>query len=411
MWNLWHPGYPGFDQFHGDLMARNTQLSQLNAQSLVPAPAGIPPGTALYPQAINFPNAVALINHNATTSTPYAKWNAAVAATPADAANSITEKELANQLDQLNAELAGITPQPAIVQTAGVEQFLWSNAVCLFPVGASPAPTLGRHPPVADFGAISGDSGFIVPPTSHPVILHAFVPPQEMRVLRILPIRALNPAGGPLASRVREYSPRRIELRVWPNAQSALPGDNDWKIAVGADGITRITVFDMEGDGTYRVLPGTRHRVAITEVTSDGKKSTTATNNYVLTAASDGTLAFEIKGNSLRVEITPLDAPATPAAYPTPTPPTGSTPAIVPDGPPAIVPDTPGTAPDNGESTPPSMISPPRESTPAPDAPGDGNRFEKREEEPKPGAVPDNGQDDGPLFRKHFPPRFVPPQK
>jgi hypothetical protein len=326
LWPLWHPGYPGFDQFHGDLLAHGAQISQLNTQSLVPAPAGAPAGAALYPEAVNFPEAIALINHNAAPNPPYATE----ANAQGDAAG------------QIKAALAANPSQPAIVQTAGVEQFLWSDALCLFPIGVAPAPTLGRYPPVSNFGAVAGDSGFITPPTAQPVILHTFVPAQEMRVLRLLPIRALNPGGGPLGCRVREYSPQRIELHVWPNAQAAEPyrDNSDWRVKLGAEGLARITLFDSTDEGAFRIMPNARYRVAITEVTSDGSRNTKATDYYILTSSADGTLGFEIKGNSLRVEVWPLET-AMPSPTPTPAPDASTpAPAIVPDAAPAIVPET-----------------------------------------------------------------------
>jgi hypothetical protein len=340
MWAMWHPGYPGFDQFHGDLLARGAQISQLNTQALVPAPAGAPAGAALYAQAVNFPEAVALINHNAAPNPPYATGTS----TQAKGSDAATDA-----VNALKTALAANPQQPAIVQTAGVEQFLWSDAFCLFPLGVAPAPTLGRHPPVADLGAIAGDSGFITPPTAQPVILHTFVPAQEMKVLRLLPIRALNPGGGPLGCRVREYSPQRIVMRVWPNAQKAEPNLDkaDWRITLGIEGIARITIFDSKKEGAFRVLPNAHYRVAITEVSSGESNRTSATNTYLLTSNADGTLGFEIKGNSLRVDVWPLEA-TTPTPLPTPsaalpnaiTPEAPAMPAIVPDMPPAIVPDT-----------------------------------------------------------------------
>jgi hypothetical protein len=366
MWTLWHPGYAGFDQFHGDLMARGAQISHLNTRSLVPAPAGVPDGAALYPEAVNFPDAVALINHNAAPNPPYA----------GDASTSaIAPDDVAGQIKALNAALAASPSQAAIVQTAGVEQFLWSNALCLFPVGAAPAPTLGRHPPVSDFGAISGDAGFVVPPTAHPVILHTFVPAQEMRVLRLLPIRALNPGGGPIGCRVREYSPQRIELRVWPNAQSAAPNkdNSDWLVTLGVEGLARVTIFDSTDEGAFRILPDTRYRVAVTQVTSDGSKNTTATNTYILNSTGDATLGFEIKGNSLRVEVWPLET-VTPDAEPGASTPVAA-PAIVPDSAPAIVPDAPNTPEKPDVKTPaPGNSSPPEN----PGDAADGVLFHKR---------------------------------
>ncbi len=378
LWTLWRPGYPGFDEFHGDLFEKGAAVAHLNVQPLVPAPPGTPDGAAAYPEVINHSNAVVVLNHNAAANPPYgASVDVDTDETGTAASAGMSPMASAN------------TSQPAIVQTAGVEQFVWSNALCLFPVGGAPAPTMGRLPPVAEYSGVPGDSGFIVPPVPHPVILHTFVPAQEMRVMRLLPIRAVNPNGGPLACRVRDYSAKRIEMRVWPNASGATP-TTDWKVILGPEGPVRIVLFDDQNPNSYRLLPGSKHRVAITEVSS--RNQTFTTRNYVVTADAQGTLPLEIRGVSLVVEITPFEEPLT--VLPSPTgekPQPGTETAIIPG---AIVAEdaTPeeaakardAAAPKPAESNVPSadvpLVPPP------PDAP----------------TLPAPNPEDPPLFRKRY---------
>lgn len=426
LWSLWRPGYPGFDQFHGDLFAHAAQISHFGAQSLVPAPPGTPEGSTLYPEAINFQNAVVLINHSAapnppylwftpTQSTPGSTSGIAITPDPGSTTTStvVAPNDLAAQVKEFNEAVTSNPQQPAIVQTSGAEQFLWSNALCFFPIGAAPAPTLGRHSPVPSFGGVAGDSSFVLPPSAHPVILHTFVPAQEMRVLHLIPVRVTNPTGGSVACRVREYSEQRVELRIWPNAQSATPTDTDWRVAFGAEGVARLAIYNGVRNGGYRVAPNSRHRIAITEISTDGKTRTATTNSYLLTADNNGTLMFEVKGMSLRIEIAPLEAPA---ITPTPivaNPSTPLTPAIVPDTP-GIVPDNPAITPDVSPAIKPDTA--PTESTPAETAPAersapDEDRPRRRlqdainqdddKQKDKPKDQDDNTGNDG-LFHKRY---------
>lgn len=71
LWSFWLPGHPGFDAFHGDLFARHSQLSLLGAPSFTPTPVGTPIGEALFCEVVNFPNAIALLNHKAAPNPPY----------------------------------------------------------------------------------------------------------------------------------------------------------------------------------------------------------------------------------------------------------------------------------------------------------------------------------------------------
>ncbi len=71
LWNLWRPGHPGFDALHGDLFARGFALSQPATPALTSTPVGAPLGQALFCETVNFPNAIALINHNAAPNPPY----------------------------------------------------------------------------------------------------------------------------------------------------------------------------------------------------------------------------------------------------------------------------------------------------------------------------------------------------
>ena len=367
MWSSWFPGQLGYDGFHGDLLARGATLTHVGVQSLTSQPLGTPQGTTNFVEAINYPNAIALLNHDATAQTPYGERifdnsnpsapatidendqpiiggapgelaivplpEASEDAKPTIEATPHTSPELAGQnsggstpvppittlpdLAPLPDSAPGPAPTPApptapaqgskpvIVQTSGAEYFLWSEAICVFPVGAVLPPTPGRISPVQGAQNEFMLGNIVRPPMYNPLILHTYIAPLEMKVLRALPIRIINTQGGPLAARVAEYNARQIAMRVWPNSESALPSGTSWRVALGKEGIVRVSVFDKK-DG-YAIEPGSRHFIAVTE--NVGERGTVrATENFVLEADEQGRLNFELKGTLLGVLIRPASA-------------------------------------------------------------------------------------------------------
>jgi hypothetical protein len=138
LWSLWHPGHPGFDAFHGDLFARGFALSQPATPALTSTPVGTAPGQVLFCETVNFPNAIALINHNAAPNPPYGggiiqEKTAEKSALPAPfaapaqgrstpAADAPKEAAIVSDIE------AAITPEPAIAPAAP------SNAIVPDPI-------------------------------------------------------------------------------------------------------------------------------------------------------------------------------------------------------------------------------------------------------------------------------------
>ena len=415
LWSFWQPGMLGFDTFHGDLFARQHAISIAAAPSLTPSPAGIPNGTAAFCQVVNFPNAIALLNHNAGPNTPYrggilreripAVSSASLpqssaitpspgivpdlssaAPTPAVKAHSqflpetpstgndksseeapivmtpeeiealfgkkampkpkslpkpsptptpapsgeapitLTPQELEELLGKpvippsaipedatpnpaapfVPQRVPSNPPQPAVVQTSGAEYFLWRNALCIFPIGAAPNTTLGRSAPlpeaVQEFAA-----GSIVRPTLyHPLTLYTFVPGMEMKILQPVSVRVQHAQGGAFAANIAEYTPKKISLRIWPNTDAAFIRANEWRLRPGREGTVRISIFDGQNPGDYRVAPNSRHLLTISEFSSDDDVSVLSRINHTLVADRMGRLFIEYTGQSIGIEIKPI---------------------------------------------------------------------------------------------------------
>lgn len=412
LWSFWRPGHPGFDTFHGDLFARQNEIAMVGAPALTPNPAGTPEGTALTCQIVNFPNAIALLNHNAAPNAPYRGGilqalpavisnkpqaqqtaspgivpdNGPTSLTPTVKAHSqflpeppasggdpkpeapvvMTKEELEAlfgkqdappkkpapaapapvptpaptteppvvmtpaELEELFGKPGGpATPkpkitdpeptapfipqlvptnpgQPAVVQTTGAEYFLWRNALCLFPIAAMPQPTPGRTAPLPE-GHQEFVAGSIVRPTFyHPVTLYTFVPGMEMRVLQPVPVRVQHAQGGALAANVAQYSQQNISLRIWPNTGSAFIRGGEWRLTPGREGTVRISIFNGQSAGDYRVAPNSRHLVSVSQFANDNDASILSRTNHQVVADRMGRLFIELNGQSIGVEIKPM---------------------------------------------------------------------------------------------------------
>ncbi|MBV9866642.1 MAG: hypothetical protein JO316_14905 [Abitibacteriaceae bacterium] len=295
MWTFWRPGQFGFDSFHGDLFQRGAAVVQLGASSLVPSPA--PDAPELYPEITNYPDAIALLNHN-----------------PAQRVMTPDSSPSAN-LPQVraNAQAKGMTPPPpqiaspvtggqqTVLQTTGVGNFLWGNAVCFFPTGDAAQLSGGRPAPIGD------PTEFETQP--HLVTLYVNTRAQEMSVLRLLPIRAQNTEGGSLITNVADYGPQGVRLLVWPNATKVIPQPQaqDFQISVADAGKVHVTFYDVSDKRNYRVLPNSRHHVVITNLlTPPDKQGRRPSTNQTLIADEQGHLNLDLTGATLAVEIHPL---------------------------------------------------------------------------------------------------------
>lgn len=291
LWTFWHPGQPGFDTFHGDLLARGAALTQLDARTLVPQSAGaVGPG---YPALVNRPGCITLLDHTTPTPDVPATIPHPPAATPhPESANRNPQPAVASDpMPHLRGHLSHI-------QTSGVGNFLWQNALVTFAsLEAMPQLSGGRPAP------ISQPDEFESRP--HLVNLVTATNPGEIKTLQLLPIRIQNLGGGPLTAWVEEFSPQRIRLLVWPNASQQVVQAGEPRVVFDDPGTIRISVFENpEAPGGYRLLPRSQHQVVVTDWSGKLKKGKPVRDTTVETVTGDA-LSVDVAGIALQVEITP----------------------------------------------------------------------------------------------------------
>ncbi len=218
LWQNWTLGMKGFDAFHGDLFSRGARIVQAGAQAFA-ASQGDESGPA-YPETVNFPDAVAWLNHRAPG--------------PEGLAIDVPDRHWSQ------------------VQTGAPGNWLWSNVACAFsPPGSAPAPAQTRVAPIPD----AEDAAQII-------ALHAYTPPGAMLISQMLPVRVRNIGGGPLIARVLELAPQNARIALWPNAAEFTPQGETFNIKPGNSANVRLELFSTPG--TYEIAPGSRHRVTIT---------------------------------------------------------------------------------------------------------------------------------------------------
>jgi hypothetical protein len=89
----------------------------------------------------------------------------------------------------------------------------------------------------------------------------------QTKVLRLLPIRVQNPATKTLTATAVRYDAQGIRLLAWPNSANVMPKGDTYKVPVAPEGAARLTVYKSPDSAeNYRVLPGSRHRVTITDL-------------------------------------------------------------------------------------------------------------------------------------------------
>jgi hypothetical protein len=145
----------------------------------------------------------------------------------------------------------------------------------------------------------------------------------QTKVMRLLPIRVQNPTGGVVTTSASRYDLQSVSLVVWPNSARVLPKEDSYKVTVAPPGSVRITVHDAPSNAlNYRVVPGSRHRVTITDLArpaapdvpnkkSAARKGPTPSPRppappvRILTADAQGRLTIEASGSALVVDIQP----------------------------------------------------------------------------------------------------------
>jgi hypothetical protein len=333
LWNTWRADHFGFSTFHSDLLMRGAGVAVLTAPAFVPAPGpAIGGGAPLAPEIVNYPNAIALVNHQPPP--------VQLAPVPADVTTRSSAQMPPSTAHNSTSPDAAETTPPALqhtaVRTSNAGDFLWSEAIVVYlPLdsdsGAGLPLATGRPSPVN----VTTEPGSAYPTgltpadeslnNIHYVTLHAVVPAGQTKVLRLLPIRVQNPASKILTATAVRYDPQGIRLLAWPNSANVMPKDDTYKVTVAPPGAARLTIYNAPDTAeNYRVLPGSRHRVTITDIAaapvappvtnrkSTGKKEPAAAPQKpapsvrILTADAQGRLTIEARGATLLVDIEPV---------------------------------------------------------------------------------------------------------
>ena len=336
LWSSWRAGAGGFDALHGDLLARNAALAAGGAASLVPQPPGAP--APLWAPVINYADGLAIFNPSPQLqpATPAASGTQASAlAVPGplaprrSAPNPYGTQPPAAQPaapptpeDSSTGEASGgLAPGTlaASVQTAGVGDFMWGDALALFD-------------PSAAFGVVGGRPAPIPNPSeaeasAQAVTLQVLVAPGQAKQARLLPVRAQNLNGGTLMTYGARYDERGIKLTVWPNATQSTVRGGEYSILLAEPGPVRLTFYP----GRYPIAPRSRHRVTLTisspptaapstpaparnrrgqsapALLAAPTAQTQRTLTQVLTADEHGQLKVEATGALLTVEVAPVE--------------------------------------------------------------------------------------------------------
>jgi hypothetical protein len=150
LWNLWRPGHPGFDALHGDLFARGFALSQPATPALTSTPVGTSTGQVLFCETVNFPNAIALLNHNAAPNPPYgggvieAKPNAPESRLVPAQAGSTPGNSSPSEAAIVPDNETAVKPEPAIIPNTIIPNAIVPDTIV--PNAIVPEPTIKTQP-------------------------------------------------------------------------------------------------------------------------------------------------------------------------------------------------------------------------------------------------------------------------
>jgi hypothetical protein len=281
LWNTWRADHFGFSTFHSDLLMRGAGVALLTSPAFVPAPGpAMGGGAPLSPEIVNYPNAIALVNHQPAQLGPVQPGLVQPEITTRTSAQMPPTNTLNSTPAPSNVEGTPPTLQHTAVRTANAGDFLWSEAITVFvppnneeSAGAALPLATGRPVPVA----VQSESGSAYPmgttseySASTPyVTLHTTVKAGQTKVLRLLPIRVQYPANGIVTTSTERYEPQRIRLVVWPNSARVMPREESYKVTVAPPGAVRLTVYDAPDNvENYRVVPGSRHRVTVADLSA-----------------------------------------------------------------------------------------------------------------------------------------------
>lgn len=264
LWTNWRPGYRGFDEFHRDLLGRGAALTTILNGSLFPSPNPAPGAQQMFPEMINYPQGIAIINHAPPTS---------------DAG------------DKVSAQMAAIA-------TGSVGNFLWRNSLCVFPAPASIAALPTRSAP-------PGTPGDFVESRGVTQLFH-WIDADTTQFLQPVPVQ-VQPINNTVAvtGNLLEDSTSKISIVVWPGADAVLPQNGDFRVPLQG-GSTRIIIDNQSEENGYVVAPGSKHQLTITDwgqLQKPGEQP--HQEKAIVQADAKGQLKIDVTGKSLQIDLSP----------------------------------------------------------------------------------------------------------
>ena len=267
IWTNWRPGYIGFDDFHGNLMARGATLAvNQNAvgpvNEIVPNSVNTATGTTSFPEVVNRASEVTFVDHDAPSQP---------------------------------MQLAG-------VETTGAGDWLWSGGIAQLPNTQNVGLIGGRPAPINDPSPFES--------RLRPLRLYAAAAPGEMVNMRMEPISAQNLGGGPLCGQVVKNTRAGAEVYLWPNAINVTPDTtlSSWQPVPTVPARVRLTVYGSPGGVNW--APGTRVRAVVTSATvvkskkgDKGDRMTTSDSDVFAVVDARGRAIWELESASARVQI------------------------------------------------------------------------------------------------------------
>ena len=267
IWTNWRPGYIGFDEFHGNLMARGAALAvNQNAAGavteIVPTSVNTPAGQTSFPEIVNRAGDVTFIDHDAP----------------------------------------GEPLQLASIETTGAGDWLWSGGIAQLPNTQNVVLIGGRPAPIPNPSQLED--------RLRPLRLYVAASQGEMVNMRMEPISAQNLGGGPICGQVISNTRAGAEVRLWPNASSVVPDADasSWQPVPTVAARVRLTVYSSPSGVNW--APGTRVRALVTSSTvvkskrSDkADRMTTSTDDIFAVVDAQGRATWEIESASARVQI------------------------------------------------------------------------------------------------------------
>jgi hypothetical protein len=186
----------------------------------------------------------------------------------------------------------------AAIATGSVGNFLWRNALCVFPAAGTMQTLPTRPAPPGTPGDFAGN------PTV--TQLYKWVDADKSTFLQPVPVQ-LQPINGATAvtGNLLEDSASKISIVVWPGADGVLPQNNDFRVPLQG-GSTRIVINNQSEENGYVIAPGSKHQLTITDWGKPQKPDEPPhQEKAVVQADANGQLKIDVTGKSLQIDLSP----------------------------------------------------------------------------------------------------------